>query len=86
MAIEHYGIRDVEHYAEKVNRYSSATPGNLARSGLAGTGGGLSEMMRRMWLAYEKHPGRCDGHARGCWIVAWLSGRYRWLAHAERSA
>lgn len=82
LAVAHYGIRNVEHYVEKVNRYSTAQAENLAQSGAAWNWrAALADMMREMWVSYEKNPGRLDGK-RG-WVVAWLSGQYQWLSRTK---
>lgn len=82
LGVDHYGIRSVEHYVEKVNRYSTAEAENLARAGDRWNWRtALLDMMREMWLTYEKHPGQLDGE-RG-WVAAWLSGQYRWLAQTK---
>ncbi|MEX1026470.1 MAG: glycosyltransferase [Candidatus Paceibacterota bacterium] len=82
LGIEHYGIQDVQHYVEKVNRYSAAEAENLAQDGRSWNWrAAIGDMMHDLWMTYEQHPGRLDGK-RG-WVAAWMSGQYRWLAQTK---
>lgn len=38
-------------------------------------------MVHDLWMYYERNQGDLDG--RHGWILAWLSGQYRWLSHAK---
>ena len=38
-------------------------------------------MMQDLWMYYEQNRGDLDG--RQGWLLAWLSGQYRWLSHAK---
>ena len=38
-------------------------------------------MMHDLWLYYERNQGVLDGEHG--WILAWLSGQYRWLQLAK---
>jgi glycosyltransferase involved in cell wall biosynthesis len=82
LAIEHFSYKSVEHYLEKLNRYTSGEaltrhakgePPNWQR--------GIREMVRDLWVYYERNQGGLDGY-RG-WILSWLSGQYRWLTDAK---
>ncbi len=82
LGVDHYGIRDIEHYTEKVNRYSSAEAENLAAAEKRWDWrAAISDMMQEMWLTYERHPGNLDGEWG--WVAAWMSGQYRWLAQSK---
>src|SRR5262245_19525207 len=82
LGIEHYSYRNVEHYLEKLNRYTSTEAAQLAFQGAQWDWReALREMVRDLWMYYEYNPGQLDGE-RG-WILSWLSGQYRWLARAK---
>jgi glycosyltransferase involved in cell wall biosynthesis len=82
IGIDHYSYRSVEHYLEKLNRYTSSEAQQLAERGLLWDWReALREMVRDLWMYYEYNPGQLD-RERG-WILSWLSGQYRWLARAK---
>jgi glycosyltransferase involved in cell wall biosynthesis len=82
LGIEHYSYRNVEHYLDKLNRYTSTEAAQLAAQGAQWDWReALREMVRDLWMYYEYNPGQLDGE-RG-WILSWLSGQYRWLARAK---
>lgn len=82
LAIDHYSYRSVEHYVEKLNRYTSTESGHLFSQGARWDWrDALREMVRDLWMYYEHNPGHKDSE-RG-WILSWLSGQYRWLARAK---
>ena len=82
LGVDHFGIRDVQQYVDKINRYSSAEAENLAQDGHRWNWrAAIVDMMRDLWTTYERHPGRLDGE-RG-WLAAWMSGQYRWLAQTK---
>jgi glycosyltransferase involved in cell wall biosynthesis len=82
LGIEHYSYRSIEHYLEKLNRYTSTEAAQLASQGAQWDWReALREMIRDLWMYYEYNPGQLDGE-RG-WILSWLSGQYRWLARAK---
>lgn len=82
LGVDHYSYQSVEHYVEKLNRYTSTEAAQLAASGAQWDWRtALGEMVRDLWLYYEHNPGHLD-QERG-WILAWLSGQYRWLARAK---
>ena len=81
-AIEHYSYESIEHYLEKLNRYTTTEAINLAESQpRLDWKKAIHHMLRDMWQYYEANNGRLDGD-RG-WVLAWLSGQYRWLTHAK---
>ncbi|QDU73736.1 D-inositol-3-phosphate glycosyltransferase [Bremerella volcania] len=82
LGVDHYGIRSIEHYADKVNRYSSAEAENLAQAGATWNWrAAIAEMMREIWQTYEWNPGNLDGEWG--WVAAWMSGQYRWQAQSK---
>jgi len=82
LGIDHFSYRSIEHYLEKLNRYTSTEAAQLAAQGAQWDWrDALREMVRDLWMYYEYNPGRLDGE-RG-WILSWLSGQYRWLARAK---
>jgi glycosyltransferase involved in cell wall biosynthesis len=82
LSIDHLSYRSVEHYVDKFNKYTSTEAANLAKGGTnLDWQLGMRAMARDLWLYYEHHQGIKDGiHG---WILAWLSGQYRWLSHAK---
>lgn len=82
LAIEHYSYRSVEHYVEKFNRYTSTEAQNRFRQGaMPDWRRGVREMVRDLWLYYERNAGHRDGlHG---WVLAWLAGQYRWFTEAK---
>lgn len=82
LGIDHFSYRSVEHYLEKLNRYTSTEAAQLASQGAQWDWReALREMIRDLWMYYEYNPGQLD-QERG-WILSWLSGQYRWLARAK---
>lgn len=82
LAIEHFSYRDVEHYIEKLNRYTSTEAKQFAEQGMRWDWRAATRHMTHdLWQYYEANQGRFDG-ARG-WVLSWLSGQYRWLSHAK---
>jgi len=79
--IVHHIYASLEHYLEKMNRYTSREalkhPDEPADWRVA-----IQEMMHDLFLHYEQPDS--DG-AQGWWL-AWLSGQYRWLARTKQSA
>lgn len=82
IAIDHFSYESVEHYIEKLNRYTSTEAIQLAESGRGfDWRESFRHMMFDLWQYYEFNEGYLDG-LRG-WILSWLSGQYRWLSHAK---
>lgn len=82
LGVDHFSYRSVEHYVEKLNRYTSTEASDLAHRGAAFSWqDGIREMTRDLWQYYERNPGHLDG-TRG-WVLSWLSGQYRWLTRAK---
>ncbi|MCU0878917.1 MAG: glycosyltransferase [Pirellulaceae bacterium] len=82
LGVDHFSYRSVEHYLEKLNRYTSTEAGQLADSGQQWDWRiALREMVRDLWVYYEFNPGHLD-RERG-WSLSWLSGQYRWLSRAK---
>jgi len=82
LGVDHFSYRNVEHYLEKLNRYTSTEALALADRGAQWDWReALREMVRDLWVYYELNPGRLD-RERG-WILSWLSGQYRWLSRAK---
>jgi glycosyltransferase involved in cell wall biosynthesis len=80
--IDHFSYRDIPHYLEKLNRYTSTEASQLASQGRSWDWrAAMRHMLHDLWVYYERNPGHRDG-ARG-WILSWLSGQYRWLSHAK---
>lgn len=81
-AIDHFSYESIEHYLEKLNRYTSTEAGQLAAQGREHDWReAMRHMVHDLWLYYERNPGHLDG-VRG-WLLSWLSGQYRWLSHAK---
>lgn len=81
-AIQHYSYRDIEHYVEKLNRYTSTEAGQLSRDGSSWDWRDAARAMwKDVWVYYEQNRGVQDGEEG--WILAWLSGQYRWLSRAK---
>jgi glycosyltransferase involved in cell wall biosynthesis/GT2 family glycosyltransferase len=82
LAIEHFSYKSVEHYIEKLNRYTSGEAIHRSQQGITPDWRrGIREMVRDLWLYYERNEGSLDRY-RG-WVLAWLSGQYRWLSEAK---
>jgi glycosyltransferase involved in cell wall biosynthesis len=82
LAIDHLSYRNIEHYLEKLNRYTSTEAGQLAARGQAFDWQvGIRHMIVDLWGYYEAHRGGQDGELG--WILSWLSGQYRWLSYAK---
>jgi FkbM family methyltransferase len=81
-AVDHYSYESVEHYLDKLNRYTSTEAMQLAAGGATyDWRQAIRHMIHDLWLYYERNPGYLDG-VRG-WLLAWLSGQYRWLSYAK---
>ena len=77
--VEHYGTRDLEHYLEKLNRYTSIEALQLSQRGATyDWRSAVSFMAHDLWEHYELHNARLDGE-RG-WVLTWLAAQYRWLS------
>jgi len=82
LGVDHLSYESIEHYLEKLNRYTSTEAAQLRAEGKAWDWRqAMAAMLHDLWMYYEAHPGRLDGE-RG-WILSWLSGQYRWLQHAK---
>ena len=82
LAIEHFSYESVEHYIEKLNRYTSTEALQLMEAGQSiDWRNAVGHMMHDLWMYFEGNQGFLDG--RDGWILAWLSGQYRWLSHAK---
>lgn len=82
LAIDHYSYQSLDHYLEKLNRYTSTEALNLDAVGRSYDWQvGVRAMVRDLHHYYEVNRGYADGH-RG-WILSWLSGQYRWLTWAK---
>jgi glycosyltransferase involved in cell wall biosynthesis len=82
LAIEHFSYRDIEHYLEKLNRYTSTEAKQLTEKNVDfDWRNGIRHMMADLWGYYEANRGHLDGEHG--WILSWLSGQYRWLSHAK---
>ena len=82
LAVDHFSYLSVQHYIEKLNRYTTGEA--ISRSAQGATPDwrrGVREMARDLWLYYERNQGSLDGY-RG-WILSWLAGQYRWLIEAK---
>ncbi len=82
LAVDHFSYRDITHYVEKFNRYTTTESLNLAADHVPLDWERASRaMVRDLWLYYECNGGHGDGiHG---WILAWLAGQYRWFSHAK---
>ena len=82
LGIEHFSYRDIEHYLEKFNRYTSVESQQLHEQGqLLNWEAAFRHMVRDWWQYYESHEGYLEGQHG--WILAWLAGQYRWFSHAK---
>ena len=82
LGIEHFSYLSIEHYLDKVNRYTSVEAAQLKSGGQSiDWRNAIAHMVHDLWLYYERNRGDLDG--RHGWILAWLSGQYRWLSHAK---
>ncbi|HUG67900.1 MAG TPA: glycosyltransferase [Pirellulaceae bacterium] len=82
LGIEHFSYRDIEHYLEKFNRYTSVESQQLHDQGqLLNWEAAFRHMVRDWWQYYEGHEGFLEGQHG--WILAWLAGQYRWFSHAK---
>jgi len=80
--IEHYSFRDLAHWVEKANRYTSTEALQLAKRGITyDWRGALRFMVHDLWEHYELNHARLDGE-RG-WILTWCAAMYRWLSVAK---
>lgn len=82
VGIEHYSFRDLAHWVEKANRYTSTEALQLAKQGINyDWRGALRFLVHDLWEHYELHNARLDGE-RG-WILTWCAAMYRWLSVAK---
>jgi glycosyltransferase involved in cell wall biosynthesis len=82
MAIEHFSYRDIAHYLEKLNRYTSTEAKQLADRGIAfDWRSAVRTMIADLWVYYEVNRGHLDGEHG--WVLSWLAGQYRWLSHSK---
>lgn len=82
LGIEHYSYLSIEHYIEKLNRYTSTEASQLHDGNQSiDWRNAVAHMVHDLWMYYERNRGDLDG--RHGWILAWLSGQYRWLSHAK---
>jgi FkbM family methyltransferase len=82
LSIEHFSYRSIEHYIDKINRYTSTEAAQLKAGGQSiDWRNAISHMVHDLWMYYERNRGDLDG--RHGWVLAWLSGQYRWLSHAK---
>ena len=77
--IEHYSFRDLYHYIEKFNRYTSTEALQLAERGIAyDWREAVRFMAHDLWEHYEWHNAKLDGELG--WVLTWMAGQYRWLS------
>lgn len=82
VGIEHRSFRDLQHWIEKFNRYTSTEALQLANRGIIyDWRGALRFMVHDLWEHYEKFDARLDGE-RG-WILTWCAALYRWTSVAK---
>lgn len=82
IAVDHFSYNSIEHYLEKLNRYTSTEAKQLAEENRRfDWREAMRHMMHDLWVYYEANPGKLD-RERG-WILSWLSGQYRWISHAK---
>lgn len=82
LGIEHFSYQSIKHYIKKFNRYTTIEAEQLAANGARWNWREATrQMVRDLWWYYEHNPGYLDGE-RG-WVLAWLSGQYRWLSQAK---
>ncbi len=82
LAVDHFSYLSIEHYLEKLNRYTSTEANQLFEANQSiDWRNGIAHMIHDLWMYYERNSGNLDG--RHGWILAWLSGQYRWLSHAK---
>jgi glycosyltransferase involved in cell wall biosynthesis len=82
LGIEHFSYSSVEHYLDKFNRYTSTESAQFQKTGeKLDWESGVRDMVRDWHHYFERCEGRKDGiHG---WILAWLSGQYRWCSRAK---
>lgn len=82
VAVDHFSYESIEHYLEKLNRYTSTEAAQMASGGAVHDWReAMRHMVHELFNYYERNPGSLDG-IRG-WLLSWLSGQYRWLSHAK---
>jgi glycosyltransferase involved in cell wall biosynthesis/predicted O-methyltransferase YrrM len=82
LGVDHFSYLSIEHYLEKLNRYTTTEARQLAEQKQTWSWREAArQMMRDLWWYYEHNPGQLDGD-RG-WILSWLSGQYRWISQAK---
>lgn len=81
-AVPHHSFRDLAHWIEKFNRYTSTEALQLAQRGvqwdwrLAAKG-----LAHDLWEHYERHNAKLDGSLG--WIITWACSQYRWFSIAK---
>ena len=82
LGVDHFSYESVDHYIEKFNRYTSTEALQLKDAGQSPDWrNAIAHMVHDLWMYYECNNGLLDG--RHGWLLAWLSGQYRWLSHAK---
>jgi glycosyltransferase involved in cell wall biosynthesis len=82
LAIDHFSYSSIEHYIEKLNRYTSTEAQQFVDRGIKfDWRNAVRHMTADLWNYYEANQGNLDGEHG--WILSWLSGQYRWLSHAK---
>ena len=82
IGIDHFSYNSIEHYIEKLNRYTSTEAKQLNSANQSiDWRNAVAHMVQDLWMYYERNNGVLDG--RHGWLLAWLSGQYRWLSHAK---
>lgn len=83
LAIEHFSYESLSHYLEKLNRYTTTEAEQLSSQGSQSSWQeAVAHMVHDLWMYYELNQGHQDGQHG--WLLAWLSGQYRWLQHAKQ--
>lgn len=82
LAIDHFSYKSIEHYCQKLNRYTTTEAAQLVNEAARVTWETpIRAMTRDLWLYYERNRGNQDGlHG---WILSWLAGQYRWFSYAK---
>ena len=82
VAVPHYSFRDVGHWIDKFNRYTSIEAKQLADKGCQWDWRWAARgLAHDLWEHYELHDAKLDGNYG--WIVTWAGSQYRWFTIAK---
>lgn len=82
LGIDHFSYRNLHHWVEKFNRYTSTEAQQLAAEGVVyDWRDAVRAMATDLWGHYEFHNAQQDGQ-RG-WILTMCNAFYRWMSYAK---